>query len=232
MKLDRILLVLVLIIVVTQGMLLFRQYREQEPAAADSDAVQDVPAGTIVDLNGLPVRGSSDASVVLVEFSDYECPFCARHANTVEPELKKQFVDSGKIRYAFANNPLSFHPEAKLLATAAICAGEQGKYWEMHDQLFAKLPKTRAEIAAAAEPLTIDSARLSSCIDNDSSAARRIDGEAKEAERLRMDGTPGFALGVADRSGHVRIRKLINGAQPLEVFRKAIAEVVAAGKAS
>lgn len=82
-----------------------------------------------VDLVDFPVKGSAQAKAVVVEFSDYECPFCARHATTVLPELMKRFVDGGIVRYALANNPLPMHRNADWLARMALCAGEQGRYW-------------------------------------------------------------------------------------------------------
>jgi len=226
MKMDRVLLVLVSVTIVMQGMLLYQQHtRQVQPASPDADAIQDAPAGSSLDVSALPSKGKSAAKVVLIEFSDYECPFCARHAATVEPELQKQFVDSGKIRYVFANNPLSFHPDAQLLATAAICAGEQGSYWEMHDAIFAQQLKSKSEVLAAAGTLKLDAPKFAQCLDSSREAGQRIEQDTKEAEKLKLDGTPGFALGISDGSGHVHIKKLISGAQPFDVFQKAIQQV-------
>src|SRR5690606_19329787 len=94
-------------------------------------------AATAIELDGAPERGSAAAPLVLVEFSDYQCPFCRRHAQQVLPELLKHYVDAGRVRYVMKQFPLvSLHPQAELAARAALCAGDQGDYWEMHDALF------------------------------------------------------------------------------------------------
>jgi protein-disulfide isomerase len=83
------------------------------------------------------VQGASSAPVTIVEYSDFQCPYCARYSTETYPEIKAQYIDTGKVRYMFRHFPLSFHSEAELAAQAAECAGEQGKFWEMHDTLFA-----------------------------------------------------------------------------------------------
>src|SRR5439155_23325006 len=87
-----------------------------------------------VPIEGSPVRGSDSALVTVVEFSDYQCPFCSRAHATVQ-QLEKDYGE--KLRVVMKQNPLSFHPFARPAATAAIAAGAQGKYWEMHDKMFA-----------------------------------------------------------------------------------------------
>src|SRR2546425_3089506 len=84
-----------------------------------------------------PSLGRADAPVTLVEFSDFQCPFCGRFFATTLPALKKDYIDTGKLRYVFRDFPLDqLHPHARMAAAAAHCAGEQGKYWDMHDVLF------------------------------------------------------------------------------------------------
>ncbi len=90
-----------------------------------------------VSVLGKPSLGREDAPVTMVEFSDYQCPFCKRHFLTVLPIIKKEYIDTGKIRYVFRDFPIaSLHPQAKKGHEAAYCAREQNKYWEMHDTLF------------------------------------------------------------------------------------------------
>src|SRR3989440_6854912 len=83
-----------------------------------------------------PLLGRADAPVTLVEFADYQCPFCQRFFATTLPALKKDYIDTGKLRYVFRDFPLDMHAHARQSAEAAHCAGEQGKYWAMHDALF------------------------------------------------------------------------------------------------
>src|SRR5687768_9487903 len=83
------------------------------------------------------VRGSVTAKLILVEFTDFECPFCGRHASTVYRELQRRYVDTGELQYVFRHLPLEqIHPSARRAAEAAECAGDQGKFWELHDRFF------------------------------------------------------------------------------------------------
>lgn len=94
------------------------------------------PAIKDVNVQGSYSLGSDDAKVTLVEFSDFECPFCARHFSQTYPQLKSEYIDTGKLKYVFKHFPLSFHPNAQKASEAAECAGDQGKFWEMHDLIF------------------------------------------------------------------------------------------------
>src|SRR5439155_513157 len=103
------------------------------PAARPQGGAGDDQTLYKVPVEGSPVKGSDSALVTLVEFSDYQCPFCSR-ANTTVTQLEKDYGD--KLRVVMKQNPLSFHPFARPSATAAIAAGAQGKYWEMHEKMF------------------------------------------------------------------------------------------------
>lgn len=99
--------------------------------------VTEIPAVGIPNV-GSHVKGASSARIGIVEFSDFECPFCGRHAAAVYGELQAKFVNTGKVRYQFRHLPLEqIHPNAKKASEAAECAGDQGKFWEFHDALFA-----------------------------------------------------------------------------------------------
>jgi protein-disulfide isomerase len=96
--------------------------------------VEDV----VFDLAGRPAKGASGARVILIEFSDFECPYCGRHFRQTLPRIDREYVQTGKVRYVFRHFPLeSLHKEAFKAAEAALCAGDQQKFWEMHDRLFA-----------------------------------------------------------------------------------------------
>lgn len=93
-----------------------------------------------INIEGAHLLGDPNAKVVLVDFSDYECPYCIRHFNQTWPDIKKNYVDTGKIKVVFKNFPLNFHPNAQKAAEAAECASDQGKFWEMHDKIFSASP--------------------------------------------------------------------------------------------
>lgn len=118
------------------GAVPFEQFKtviDEELSGSAVAGVQRVTVG-----NGdLPPLGQTSAKVTLVEFSDYQCPFCARHFSQTEPQLIKEYIDTGKVKFYYRDFPLSqIHPGAQKAAEAARCAGDQGKYWEYHDLVF------------------------------------------------------------------------------------------------
>jgi protein-disulfide isomerase len=151
----------------------------------------------------MPAQGDATALVAVVEFSDYECPFCAQHATTVLELLRQQFVKTGKIRYLLANLPLPGHSSARLLATAALCAGEQSEYWAMPDLLFRQQPKSEDAIGRLADDLGLEKEEFSNCI-SDSASSAQIERDLRQAKHLGVDATPTFLSACNRRS---RIRK-------------------------
>jgi protein-disulfide isomerase len=110
-----------------------RQLLTQRP----SQPRQPAPTIANVSLSGNPMLGNKDAPITLIEFSDYQCPYCAQLAQAAWPSLKAEYIDTGKVRYVFRDFPLDhIHLHARKVAEAAHCTGDQGKFWEMHDVLF------------------------------------------------------------------------------------------------
>src|SRR5215216_1504278 len=104
-----------------------------EPQGAQTALSQPV----VLSIDDAPFLGSKDAKVTLVEFSDFQCPFCARHSQNTLPAIVKEYVDAGKVKYVLRDFPIaSLHPRAQKSHEAAYCAGEQGKYWDMYHRLF------------------------------------------------------------------------------------------------
>lgn len=231
MKTDRILIALVSVLVVLQATSFFFQMRRAyalPKPGANTQAVRDADKDAPVDFTALPAKGSQSAKVALIEFSDYECPFCSSYAAGTAKQIEKEYVQTGKVRLVFANNPLPIHPQAKSLATAAICAGNQGRYWEMHDALFNVKPRTAAEVLSQAVTLGLDQAKFQRCIDSPDEVMGRISKDQSIAQKLRLTGTPGFAVGRVEANGSITIKKLIAGAQPIEVFKNVLKEVESA----
>ncbi len=174
-----------------------------------------------------PMLGRADAPVTIVEFSDYQCPFCQRFFATTLSAIKKQYVDTGKVRYVFRDFPLDqLHPQARKAAEAVHCAGEQGKYWQMHDILFqnqsALAPR---QLAEHARKVGVDGAKFEECLSSGRHTARvargLIDGAA-----VGVQGTPTFVVGKTN-AGEVVEGTPIRGAQPLETFRRIIDQALA-----
>jgi protein-disulfide isomerase len=201
---------------------------------ARAAAGQQAFAPTDMQLGDVPYLGDKDARVTLVEFSDYQCPYCRRHATTVMPQLVESYVDSGKLKYVMREYPITkLHPRAVAASEAALCAGDQGQYWGMHDALFGdQKANTDENFKAQAANLRLDVAAFTGCMDDDRHMAQ-IKADQAEAQKLGITGTPSFVLGLTDPDdpGKVRLTKFIRGAQSLPAFAAAIDELLASEQA-
>jgi len=175
--------------------------------------------------------GVADAPVTVVEFTDYQCPFCKRFVETTFPLLKHDFIDTGKVRWIVRDLPLGFHPNANKAAQAAHCAGEQGKLWEMRDTLFRNNANLGIEqLPGYAREIGLDGDAFDACLSSDRYQAQ-ITQDAEEASRIRVTGTPSFVIGKT--SGDTVSGQLVIGAQAPTVFSTAIQRILeqtAAGK--
>ncbi|OJH34083.1 thioredoxin [Cystobacter ferrugineus] len=183
-------------------------------AAANAAAPSGKPAdATIfkVPIDDSPTKGSADALVTLVEFSDYQCPFCSRANATVE-QLQKDY--GSKLRVVMKQNPLSFHPRAKPAAVAALAAGEQGKYWEYHGKLFANAKALEdKDLESYAQDVGLDISRWKADLTNPKFSTI-IDRDQALAGKLGANGTPAFFING----------RFLSGAQPIGNFKTIIDE--------
>lgn len=169
-------------------------------------------------IEGAPLKGSKDAVVTIVEFSDFQCPFCSRVLPTVDGILKEY---EGKVNLAFRHNPLPFHPEATPAAKAAIAAHKQGKFWEMHDKLFANQRDLKADaLKKYAKELKLDMKKFEKDM-ADPAVAKTIEDDMNFARNNQAGGTPSFFIGKRDDKGMVK-GVLLVGAQPPEKFKEVI----------
>jgi protein-disulfide isomerase len=166
--------------------------------------------------------------VVLVEFADYECPFCARHAQSTAPSIKKAFLDSGGIRHVFFNFPLDSHPRAQKAGEAAECAARQGRFWEMHELLFADQSEGAlevSEITKRAAGLNLDHVKFTHCLESGETAEKvRVDRAL--GKKLGVSSTPSFFVGTFDGNGTISLTKRINGAVPYERFEEVLQQLL------
>ncbi len=183
----------------------------QAQATPTPRPIVDVPIGDA------PTKGEVDAPVTIVEYSDYQCPYCSRYVLQTMPRIMSEYVETGQVRYAFKDFPLDFHTEAQLAAQAARCAGEQGAYWEMHDQLFALQESWSGNASASAVfagwagDLELDEADFVECLESERYAAE-VEADLQEGAGFGVSGTPAFFVNG----------QFISGAQPYEVFQAAI----------
>ena len=183
-----------------------------------------LPPDGVLKIDKAPVRGSASARVVLIEVSDFECPFCGRHVRETEPSLLKDYVAAGKIRQAFVHYPLANHRNAFKAAEAGACAADQGRFWELHDRMFANqrnLVVTELPRYAASVPgLTPDT--FAACLDSGRHAAGvRRDMSMAAAAGVRA--TPTFFVATVDpKTQTLKVVSRINGAKPYAVFQQAL----------
>ncbi len=171
------------------------------------------------------ISGKSDAPIVIIEYSDYQCPFCRSWFNGSKSQLDKEYIETGKVQFIYKDFPLSFHPMASVYAEAARCAGDEGKYWEMHDKIFNEQDKfgqgtvsnlTVDDVKKWSQDIGLDATQFNSCLDSGKYTSA-VQANFNEGAAVGVSGTPSFVIGKADGTG-----QLIVGAQPYSVFKSAI----------
>lgn len=190
---------------------------------------QEPPLPTApISLEGAVLRGSPSARLALIEYSDFECPFCARFSRDTLPILDAEFVRTGHVLLAFRHLPLPIHAFALKAAEAAECAGAQGQFWQMHDALFEN-PKALAEseLRERARAIRLDITQFSTCLSG-GAMAEKVQVDIASARVLGIAGTPAFLIGVIQADGSVVVRQRISGARPVAAFRKVIGDLVSA----
>jgi protein-disulfide isomerase len=176
-----------------------------------------------IDISGEPSRGAATARITLVEVSDYHCPFCRRHMQETQPRIEQEFISTGKVRYVFVDYPIEqLHPDAFKAHEAANCAGDQGKYWEMHAKLFAAPTRDVNELVAQAESLGVNGAAFRTCLTGNKYAAPVRESVAR-MQQLGVDSTPMFLIGLTPANGQpLKILKVVKGAHPFQQFKSTI----------
>ena len=192
-----------------------QQNQPQEPV---SDKVS-----MVMPTNGYSL-GKADAPLVIVEYTDLQCPFCQQFHNTAFDQLKKDYIDTGKVRFVSRDFPLDFHPNAKPAAIASRCAGDQGKFWEMRHLMHVNADKlSKEEYMKFAAELKLDQAKFKACADSDFYTAD-IDKQFQEGSAVGVTGTPSFGVGrVVD--GKLDGVRLV-GAMPFAAFDSTLKQML------
>lgn len=196
-------------------------YASRGPAAPTNGqpaaAARVVKADVSVDDD--PALGDSSAKVTIIEFSDFQCPFCRRFWQDTYGQLKKEYIDTGKAKLVFRDYPLNFHPAAEPSAQAGECADEQGKFWEYHDKIFQEQQKLGTgtvqygitELKRWAQAIGLNATQFNSCLDS-----------GKYKEEVAKDVADGSASGVSGTPSFFINGNLLVGAQPFSAFKAAI----------
>ena len=193
---------------VTLGLLAGCATPPADPPANQSQAPGNAPFNVI---------GSDDAPVTIIEFTDLQCPYCARYASQTFPRLKREYVDTGKLRYTSRDLPLPFHSFALPAAVASRCAGEQGRFWEYREALFASQSQLGTEpYGRIAGQLGLDVGQLEACRANGEQESN-VRADLAMAAQYGIRSTPTFVIGrVVDGEFQGEV---VSGAQPYEFFK-------------
>lgn len=173
------------------------------------------PARAEVQIGDAPVKGDENAPVTIIEFSDYECPFCGRFYSETLNQIEEQYVKTGKVKMAFKDFPLSFHQSAQKAAEAAKCVGDElgdEGYWKMHNKMFDNQQSLGiTSLKESARKVGANGERFDSCIDSGKMASK-VQAEFVEGQKAGVKGTPAFFING----------RLVSGAQPFQAFKAAI----------
>ena len=196
------------------------------PHPAPPGAGAAMPAGGVQQLTiaGRPSKGNPRARLTLVEYSDYACPYCGQYVADVYKQLERDYIKTNKINYVFKNFPIEqLHPHAFRAHVAAACAGDQDRYWQMHDKLFADQRSLNLDrYMEHASALQLDPVAFRACVESTKHDAL-IRADIDEAQRGGVQGTPVFVLAYTDPTGQaITPARVIVGAQPFAAFKDAI----------
>jgi protein-disulfide isomerase len=195
----------------------FQKEAGKAPPPAMPGAPEPEKVVTDINITGAPVKGPKNAPVTIIAFSDFQCPFCSRAVPTLK-QIEETY--GNKVKLAFKHQPLPFHQNAKLAAMASMAAHEQGKFWEMHDKMFANQQALdRASLERYAQEIGLDMGKFKAALDSNKYDAY-VTADSNEGMRVGANGTPTFFING----------RQIVGAQPFEAFKTVIDQELAKKK--
>jgi len=192
-----------------------RQLLQQQQAKAP--AAPEQPQRAKLNLDGFQMLGNKSAPLTIVEFTDYQCPFCQRFHTTTFPDLKKNYIDTGKVRFYSRDLPLdSIHSNAMRAAEAARCAADQGKYWELRNIMGSSPDKLDLDhLVGFATDLKLDPVAFRSCVSSEK-YKNAVQTDVVEAMKIGANGTPTFVVGKSTEDGVDG--EVMVGAMPYAMF--------------
>jgi protein-disulfide isomerase len=195
-----------------QGQVQIPNLQQPQPSPNPSPQQQAPARLDNIDEDDDPVLGDNNAPVTIVSFEDYQCPFCKRAKDQTFPQLKQEYIDTGKVRYIYRDFPLSFHPQAQPAAEASECADDQGKFWEYHEALFANQATLGRDLyIQLAGQFGMDVEEFTSCFDS-GKFKQEVQNDFTYGSQVGVSGTPTFFINGV---------KLV-GAQPYQAFKQVI----------
>jgi len=210
-----------------------RELQGDETLKRVAPAKPQFPFDMNINANTQEVKGNKGARIAIIEFSDFQCSYCLSYVTQTFPQIDKDYIKTGKVKYFFRNLPLTQgHPNAFRAAEAAHCAAEQGKFWEAHDRFFANQGTLNPnDWPQHAKALGLNTEKFNECLDS-GKYDDEINQDIDDAQKVGINGTPAFLIGViAPNSSKVTVSKIMMGAEPYDSFKKALDEqIFAQGK--
>lgn len=197
-----------------------------------SPAKAQLPFDLAINPNSPEAMGNKSAHVAIIEFSDFQCSYCLSYVMQTFPQLEKDYIKPGKVKYFFRNLPLTDgHPNAFRAAEAAHCAAEQGKFWEAHARFFANQNTLNPnDWPQHAQALGLNTEKFNQCLES-GKYDDEINNDIDDAQRLGLNGTPAFLIGIMSPDNqHISVRKVIMGAEPYESFKQTLDELLSPQK--
>ncbi len=226
---NQILVVILVITAFVIGSLVTKvQYLEKNAAGSSQETLSNTPTTAplptrptklTVGPGKLPLLGDANAKVTMIEFSDFQCPFCRNFYTQSLPQIKKEYIDTGKVKLAYRHYPLPFHPAAMPSALASECANEQGRFWDYHDKLFEEEEKlgqgtvqyTADDLKRWAVEIGLIGITFDTCLDSEK-YKDRVETDIQEATTAGVNSTPTFSVNG----------EIVEGAVPFAQFKAAI----------
>ena len=184
------------------------------------------PNVATANVHGEPFRGTNTARLAIIEYSDFDCSFCGRYARGVFPKLDAEYVRSGKVKYFFRDLPEANDTNAWFKARAARCAGDQGKFWEMHDLLFSTQEAQGPDVLALGSTLGLSTDEFNQCLASEKYLIN-IQRSAAGAKRMGLYGTPAFLIGPLTEDGDfVRVKKVLVGVESYQSLKEVLDDIL------
>lgn len=224
-------LIISLAILINGGIIRFKGLTAKPTTSPTQQLPQATPSDSSlakVSIDDDPILGDKNAKLTIVEFSDYECPFCKRSFEQLLPQLKKNYIDTGKLRLVYRDLPLSFHQNAHKEAEAAECARAQGGdrvYFEYHDQMFTETTSNGTglsldQLPVIAQNLGLNVSQFQQCLDS-GEYKDEVDKDIADAEKAGATGTPTWFIGKTTDNKEMEGTRIV-GAQPFSAFQPVI----------
>jgi len=210
---------------------ILRQIEELKASRAQQEGAPTLDFN--MKIEGAATKGHANAILTLIEFSDFECPYCGRYMRDTYPQIDRDYVGTGKIRYVFRHFPLvGLHPRAMKAGEAGECARRQEKFWPFHDLLFANQKSLEpASLVDHARAAGLAPEAFATCLEGQ--AASTVLADVHEGTRDGVSATPTFFFGFAQKDGSVHVTEKLVGARPYEAFQSVLDRMLtlaAAGK--